>query len=211
VSDEDTRRAFWQPGSRGVLHVHQQGAVNPNLDFAVDPGQNFEGVPLVSRILPAFFTEASLFAALADDQKGTLACTTTFDATIGCCVVLVVEGVVEADEVALVVVSEDDARVIVIAILDLNSELVVVRGSHEILSDEPRAATVATRLVPEAAPVAPVTAIALASIAPVALAALVVLETTLDHLVELGLECFGRAFASRRDINGVLKVPDLDL
>ena len=129
-------------------HVHQQGAVNPNLDFAVEFGRNFEGVPIVLLILPAFLTEASLFAALADDQKGTLACTTTFDAAIGLCVVLVVEGVVKADEVVLVDESEDDARVIVIAILDLNSELVVISVSHESLSDEPRAATVATRLVP---------------------------------------------------------------
>ena len=55
---------------------------------------------------------------------------------------------VKADEVVLVGVSEDDARVIVIDILDHNSELVVGRGSHESLSDEPRAATIASRLVP---------------------------------------------------------------
>ena len=129
-------------------HAHQQGAVNPNLDFAVGFARNFEGVELVLLILPAGFLKASLFAALADDQKGTLACTAAFDATSGLCVVLVVEGVVKADEVVLVDESEDDARVIVIAIVDVNSELVVISASHESLSNEPRAATVATRLVP---------------------------------------------------------------
>ena len=52
-------------------HVHQQGAVNPNLDFPIGFGRNFEGVELVLRILPAALFEASLFAGLADNQKGT--------------------------------------------------------------------------------------------------------------------------------------------
>lgn len=129
-------------------HVHQQGAVNPNLDFAVGFCRNFEGVELVLRILPAALFEASFFTGLADNQKGTFACTTAFDATFGCSVVHVVEGVVKADEVVLVGVSEHDARVIIIDILDRNSKLVVGRGFHESLSDKPRAATIATRLVP---------------------------------------------------------------
>ena len=66
-------------------------------------------VEFVFLVLPPMCAKTVLFRVLAHHQEGTCACTTAYDAALRVTVVLILEGVVEADEVVLVDESEDDA------------------------------------------------------------------------------------------------------
>jgi len=103
-------------------------------------------------------------------------------------VVNVLDGVVEADEVVLVLETEHEARVVVVTVFLISGKLVIVGGAHELLVDEPVGTIVATGLRPVAALVDPVASFALASVAVVTTAVLAVIEATLLEISELGLE-----------------------
>ena len=84
-------------------------AVDPDLHTAAYCSSHFEGMELVLSVLPTGLFCAVLFAVLAHHQEGTCACTPAYDPALRVFVVLILESVVEADEVVLVLESEDDA------------------------------------------------------------------------------------------------------
>ena len=85
-------------------------AVDPDLHTAAYCSSHFEGMELVLSVLPTGLFCAVLFAVLAHHQEGTCAFTPAVcDAALRVTVVLILEGVVEADEVVLVLESEDVA------------------------------------------------------------------------------------------------------
>ena len=96
-------------------------AVDIDLDAAVLFSIDFEAMELFLSVLPTGLFCAVLFAVLAHHQEGTCACTPARDAALHACVLLILERVVEADEVVLVLESEDDARVVVVLILDFGT------------------------------------------------------------------------------------------
>jgi len=102
-------------------------------------------VVFVLGVLPTRLLGTVLFAALADDQEGANArhaITVVFPTInpvllVPLIVVDVLDGVVEADEVVLVLETEHKARVVVVTVFLINSKAVVVAGAHRVFADEP--------------------------------------------------------------------------
>jgi len=187
VRDKDTARASRKPVVLGLHFVDKLCAVHPNYNLTIGPGQHRDYVERVLLVLPGMLCHAVLFAVLADDQVGTnFACATALNAALRVLVVDVLDGVVEADEVVLVLETEHHSRVVVVAVFDGNGELVVHFVVHEVLVDEPASARVASTLVPVGAPVGPVASNAFAAVTTIARAGLAVLEGALGEIFELG-------------------------
>jgi len=177
-------------------------------------------VVLVLRVLPARLLGAVLFAGLADDQVGTNArnaIAVVFPTInpvllVPLLVVDVLDGVVEADEVVLVLETEHKTRVVVVTVFLINSEAVVEGGAHRAFVDEPVTTIVARGLRPVAALVDPVASFALTSVAVVTSAVLAVIEATLLEIAELGFvtDCFFPQLGQVR-AKCVLEVLELDL
>jgi len=161
-------------------------------------------------VLPRVFCNTVLFAGLAGDKVGTnFALATARNSALRVLVVDVLDGVVEAVEVVLVLETEHHSRVVVVTVFDINAELVVGLAVSKSLSDEPACATVASGLVPVGFLVGPVTAVrALAGITTIATPGLAVLEGTLLHILEFGLDRFLILDVPR---DRVLHVLELDL
>jgi len=100
-------------------------------------------------------------------------------------VVDVFDGVVEADEVVLVLETEHHSRVVVITVFDGNAELVVHFTVHKVLVDEPASARVASTLVPVGSSIGPVASNTFTGVTTIARASLSVLEGTLGEIFEL--------------------------
>jgi len=127
-------------------------------------------------------------------------------------VVDVLDGVVEADEVVLVLETEHEARVVVVTVFLISGKLVIFVGAHHLFVDEPVGTSVARGLRPIAALVDPVASFALASVAAFTTAVLAVIEAALLEISELGLKSLYLCLqlGQVRSI-GVLEVLELDL
>jgi hypothetical protein len=96
------------------------------------------------------------------------------------------DGVVEADEVVLVLETEHHSRVVVITVFHGNAELVVHFTVHKVLVDEPASARVASTLVPVGPSIGPVASNTFTAVTRIARAGLSILEGTLSEIFEFG-------------------------
>jgi len=196
--DEDAESAHFKIVLAWEREVHVNFAIDPDLNFAVNFSADSEVVVLVLLVLPVRLLGTELFAALADDQVGTNArnaIAVVFPTTdpvllVPAIVVHVLDGVVEADEVVLVLETEHDARVVVVTVFGIERKLIIVGGIHHLFVDEPVSTSVATGLRPVAALVDPVASFALTSVAAFTTTVLAVIEATLLEIRENGLVRF---------------------